>query len=42
LHVPWLIEGAMETATFEWYICEELAPRRQPGQVVVLDHVSAH
>ncbi|MGZ3599538.1 MAG: IS630 family transposase [Ktedonobacterales bacterium] len=42
LHVPWLIEGAMDTATFEWYITEELAPTLRPGQVVVLDNVSVH
>jgi transposase len=42
LHVPWLIEGAMETTTFEWYIAEQLAPTLRPGQVVVVDNLSAH
>jgi len=42
LREPWLIEGAMTMETFEWYIREELAPRLQPGQVVVLDNLSAH
>jgi transposase len=42
LHEPWLIEGAMDTATFEWYITAELAPTLRPGQVVVLDNVSVH
>jgi transposase len=42
LHEPWLIEGAMTTETFEWYIREELAPRLRPGQVVVLDNLSVH
>jgi transposase len=42
LHVPWLIEGAMDTATFEWYITEQLAPTLRPGQVVVLDNLSVH
>ena len=42
LHEPWLIEGAMETATFAWYITEQLAPTLRPGQIVVLDNVSAH
>lgn len=42
LHAPWLIEGAMNTETFEWYVTPELAPRLQPGQVVVLDNLSAH
>jgi transposase len=42
LHTPWLIEGAMDTATFEWYISEALGPLLRPGQVVVLDNLSAH
>ena len=42
LHVPWMIEGAMDTATFEWYIREQLGPTLQPGQVVVVDNLSAH
>ena len=42
LHTPWLIEGAMDTETFEWYIKEQLAPTLRPGQVVVLDNLSAH
>jgi DDE superfamily endonuclease len=42
LQTPWLIEGAMETATFDWSIAEQLAPTLRPGQVVVVDHLSAH
>jgi transposase len=42
LQVPWLIEGAMDTPTFVWYITEQLAPRLRPGQVVVLDNLSVH
>jgi transposase len=42
LHEPWLIEGAMDTATFVWYIREPLGPRLRPGQVVVLDNLSVH
>jgi transposase len=42
LHVPWMIEGAMDTATFEWYIREQLGPTLRPGQVVVVDNLSAH
>src|SRR5262249_32074143 len=42
VHEPWLIEGAMETATFAWYMSEELAPTLKPGQVVVLDNLSVH
>ena len=32
----------METTTFEWYIAEQLGPQLAPGQVVVLDNLSAH
>ncbi len=42
LQVPWLIEGAMDTQTFVWYITEQLAPTLRPGQVVVLDNLSVH
>jgi transposase len=42
LQVPWLIEGAMDTTTFVWYITEQLAPTLRPGQVVVLDNLSVH
>ena len=42
LQTPWMIEGAMDSATFEWYIREQLAPTLRPGQVVVLDNLSAH
>ena len=42
LHEPWLIEGAMDTATFAWYIAEQLAPTLRPGQMVVLDNLSVH
>jgi transposase len=42
LQEPWMIEGAMETATFAWYIAEQLGPTLRPGQVVVLDNLSVH
>jgi transposase len=44
LREPWLIEGAMNTPTFAWYIAEQeqLGPTLRPGQVVVLDHWSVH
>lgn len=32
----------MDTATFEWYIIEQLAPTLRPGQTVVLDNLSVH
>jgi transposase len=42
LQAPWLIEGAMNTETFAWYVREQLAPVLRPGQVVVLNNLSAH
>jgi transposase len=42
LQEPWMIEGAMDTATFAWYIAEQLGPTLRPGQVVVLDNLSVH
>src|SRR5215472_18038334 len=35
-------ERALDTATFEWYIAEQLGPTLRPGQVVVLDTLSVH
>jgi transposase len=32
----------MDTAICAWYSAEALGPQLAPGQVVVLDHVSAH
>ncbi len=43
LQEPWLlVERAMNTDTFEWYIRDQLAPRLRPGQIVVMDNLSAH
>ena len=43
LQKPWLlVEGAMNTESFEWYIREQVTPRLQPGQSVVMDNLSAH
>ena len=42
LQEPWLIEGAMNTETFAWYIAEQLGPTLRPGQIVVLDNLSVH
>ena len=32
----------MDTDSFTWYITEQLAPTLRPGQVVVVDNLSAH
>jgi transposase len=42
LREPWLLAGAMDTATFVWYIREQVGPTRRPGQGVVLDQLRVH
>jgi transposase len=37
-----LLEGATDTAAFETYVAQLLAPALPPGKVVVLDNLSAH
>ncbi len=37
-----LLEGATDTAAFEVYVDQVLAPELRPGQVVVIDNLSAH
>ena len=37
-----LLDGATDTAAFEVYIGQVLAPALVPGQIVVLDNLSAH
>lgn len=37
-----VLDGATDTAAFEAYVQQFLAPTLQPGQVVVLDNLSAH
>ena len=36
------VEGATTRAVFETYVEEALAPSLRPGQVVVMDNLSAH
>jgi len=42
VQAPLLFEGAMTTLTFETYIEDVLAPTLQPGEVLLLDNLSAH
>ncbi len=37
-----LLDGATDTAAFEVYVEQVLAPELRPGQVVVIDNLSAH
>ncbi|MFV0294014.1 MAG: transposase, partial [Paracoccus sp. (in: a-proteobacteria)] len=42
LTAPWVIDGAMNRATVDTYVETQLAPTRQPGDVVILDNLAAH
>ena len=42
LVAPWIIEGAMDGATFDAYICTQLAPTLSKGGVVILDNLNVH
>jgi transposase len=39
---PWLLEGALNGVAFETYVDQVLAPTLRPGDVVVIDNLSAH
>jgi transposase len=39
---PWLLEGALNSLAFETYVDQVLAPTLRPGDVVVIDNLSAH
>jgi transposase len=39
---PWAFEGATDSAAFETYVTEVLAPQLRPGDVVVWDNLQAH
>ena len=42
MQAPFILEGAVNTLAFEAYVEQVLAPSLKPGQVVVLDNLSAH
>ncbi len=42
LTAPWLLDGPMDRAAFLTYIQECLAPTLQPGDLVIVDNLSAH
>ncbi len=39
---PWVLDGPMNRAAFDTYIETQLAPCLAPGDVVILDNLSAH
>jgi len=42
VRAPWVIEGAMTGAAFETYVERVLAPTLKPGEIVLMDNLSAH
>ena len=42
LIAPWVINGAMNRVVFDTYVETQLAPCLMPGDVVILDNLSAH
>lgn len=42
LIAPWVLNGPINRAAFEAYIETQLAPELNPGDVVILDNLSAH
>ena len=39
---PFVVEGGVTTAVLEFYFCHVLLPTLNPGDVVILDNLSAH
>lgn len=42
MQAAFAIEGAVNTAVFETYVAQVLAPTLQPGDIVILDNLSCH
>lgn len=42
ISAPWVFEGAMNAVAFRAYVEHELAPSLEPGDIVILDNLSAH
>jgi transposase len=42
LTAPWVIDGPLNRERFEAYVEHQLAPTLRPGDVVILDNLSAH
>jgi transposase len=42
LSAPWLLKGAVDGTAFEVYVRQVLGPTLRPGDIVVLDNLSAH
>jgi transposase len=42
VRAPWLLEGAMDGDAFATYIAHVVCPELRPGDIVVMDNLSAH
>lgn len=42
MDAPFVVEGSVDTAVFEVYIEQVLAPTLQPGDIVIMDNLSCH
>jgi transposase len=42
LIAPWVLDGAMNRASFDAYVEHQLAPALKPGQIVIADNLSSH
>jgi hypothetical protein len=42
LSAPWVLDGPLNRRAFETYVETQLAPTLSPGDVVILDNLSAH
>ena len=42
LVAPWIVDGAMDGAAFDTYVCTQLAPTLERGDVVILDNLNVH
>jgi transposase len=42
VEAPMVVEGAMDTLTFETYIETQVCPTLRPGDIVIMDNLSAH
>ena len=42
IQAPWVVQGAMNGATFATYAQHELGPSLQAGDILIMDNLSAH
>ena len=42
VQAPLVFQGSMTTVTFDTYVAEVLAPTLRPGEILLLDNLSAH